>query len=288
MRRRESGFTLIELLMVVLVIGLLVVMLVPAVGAVKRAVRISMTETRIWEIDSAIGLYKDTFGDYPPSGKPYDVVWNYPRGWVPDDPSASAAGSGYGPYDINDSRQWLSTVPGGQFLTYFLFGPMRFGWVPEQHGVSVNWAPPAGLERYLTKKPLRNIGHSNHYYYVTPPYWYFEDAFGLTGRRFAGAILYLRANTRYRVPIVTNGEEGRFNYWNVAAQYYWETRVDYGGDGDGPGHLAKLVRQTSKPFVLISAGADHRFGYMKSIGNNRIGAHHDGGATDDICNFTHD
>ncbi len=300
MRRRKSGFTLIELLMVVLVIGLLVVMLVPAVGAVKRAVRTSMTESRIWEIDSAIGLYKDTFGDYPPSSKPSEVTWNYPKGWVPLDPAASAAGVGYGPFNVNkDYGQGNNTPPGGQYLTYFLFGPTRFGWTTEQHGVPVNWAPPAGLERYLTKKPVALVGSSGtspQPYYVIPAYWYFEDAFGLTRHRFLGTILYMRANTQNRSPMVGGEHDNpRFIYGHIQAQYYWENRGGswgYTGDNQGRKNLARLLKQCPKGFALISAGANHRFGYRtkNSHGNNqgREGADWDDGISDDLCNFTHD
>ena len=301
MRKPKSGFTLIELLMVVLVIGLLVVMLVPAIGAVKRAVRISMTETRIWEIDSAIDLYKDIFGDYPPSGKPAGVTWNYPKGWVPDDPSASAEGHnpGYGPFDVNNSydQAHVATPPGGQYLTYFLFGPTRFGWTTDKHGVSANWTPPAGLERYLTERPLRNIGHSDHYYYVTPAYWFFEDAFGLTGNRFCGAILYLRANIQNRSPMVGGEHEyPRFIYRHIQSEWTTSCRGGgydyYTGDNEPQKNLARLLEQCPKGFALISAGANHQFGYRtkNSHANNqdREGADWDDGASDDITNFVHD
>ena len=254
-----------------------------------------MTETRIWEIDSAICLYEDTFGDYPPSGKPVGVTWNYPAGWVPLDPSASAAGAGYGPFDVNKEYVWHdnSQPPGGQYLTYFLFGPTRFGWTTEQHGVSVNWTPPAGLERYLTKKPLRNIGSSS---YTTPAYWYFEDAFGLTGYRFRGAILYLRANTQNRSPMVSSEHNHpRFIYSHIQSQYYWECRGGswgYTGDNEGSKNLGRLLEHCPKGFALISAGANHCFGYRtkNSHPNNqgREGADWDHGRSDDITNFVHD
>ncbi|NIA21543.1 MAG: prepilin-type N-terminal cleavage/methylation domain-containing protein [Anaerolineaceae bacterium] len=295
MRRAKPGFTLIELMMVVLIIGLLIVMLVPAVSAVKKAVRTQATQNMIWEIDSAIGLYKDTFGDYPPSGKPLGADWSgYPDGWVPDDPSATAAGHnpGYGPFDVNNG----GGAPGGQYLTYFLFGPERLGWTTSEHGVSASWTPPQGLEKYLTKKPLRNIGHSSHYYYITPPYWYFEDAFGLTGYKFRGAILYLRANTQNRSPMVgSERNHARWIYGQIESQYYWSCRGGswgYTGDNEPQKNLARLLKQCPKGFALISAGADQGFGYRakNTHANNKdhVGADWDDGASDDITNFVHD
>jgi len=302
MKRVKPGFTLIELLMVVLVIGLLVVMLVPAIGAATRAVRTSMTESMIWEISSAIDLYKDTFGDYPPSGKPADADWSqYPDGWVPDDPSAAAAGVGYGPFEVKRdyAGQGDRTPPGGQYLTYFLFGPTRFGWTRDDHQVNVEWSPPAGLERYLTDKPLRNIGTSTTYpLYGTPAYWFFEDAFGLTGYKFRGAILYLCANTQNREPMVAREREHpRFVYEHIEAEYNTACRGGswgYTGDNEPQKNLARLLKQCTKGFALISAGADHQFGYRArdTHGNNRDREGADyrkgKGISDDITNFVHD
>ena len=302
MRKRKSGFTLIELMMVVLVIGLLVVMLVPAIGAVRRAVRSQMTASMIWEIDSAIKLYKDTFGDYPPSGKPTDADWSkYPKGWIPPDPSAEAAARGYEPFDVSKdyASAGVAIPPGGQYLTYFLFGPERFGWTPDdaERGVNVAWSPPAGLESYLSDKPLRNIGVSTTYpLYGTPAYWFFEDAFGLTGYKFRGAILYLRANTQNREPVVgLERNHPRFIYEHIEAEYNLGCRGGawgYTGDNQPQKNLERLLKQCLKGFALMSAGADHQFGYRArnthSNNEDREGADWDDGISDDITNFVHD
>ena len=299
MKRAKSGFTLIELMMVVLVISLLVVMLVPVIGAVKKAVRISMTENRIWEIDAAIGLYKDTFGDYPPSGKPAGADWSsYPEGWFErDDAKMHLFGypEGFHPNGSRathpENRFIPSPGPGATYLAYFLFGPMRFGWSPENHdGISVNWTPPNGLERYLSDKAVTNENHNydlngnSVYHCNTQPYLVLEDAFGLTGSRFCGAILYLRADVRNRSPMV-GGNNARWNYSHVSSQYDW---MGGGWYGQGAPHLSRLLAGTNKPFALISAGADGDFGYFNSSEANRRFPDAANGASDDITNFVHD
>jgi len=306
MKRVKPGFTLIEMMMVVLVISLLIVMLVPVIGAVKKAVRISMTEGRIWEIDSAICLYKDTFGDYPPGGRPPlpagDLSWSgYPDGWFPLDPGKQYL-RGYQLFNPNytdpdGNGPMPSQGPGALFLTYFLFGPQHFGWDPGEHGVSVNWTAPDGLNKYMSKKPVTNDGHYGDGVYrcATSPYYVFEDAFGLTGAGFRGAILYLRADVRNRSPMVGNGHNARWAYSQVGSQYYWECRGGndgYTGDNEPQQNLARLLEQCPKSFALLSAGADHFFGYRTqnthSYNQKRPGADWDDGVTDDITNFVHD
>ena len=205
MKRARPGFTLIELMMVVLVIGLLVVMLVPVIGAVKKAVRTQATQSMIWEIDSAIGLYKDAFGDYPPSGKPAGANWSsYDEGWFKRDGGKMhlvGYKEGFRPNGTTSTHSAApGPGPGATFLVYFLFGPSRFGWSPQEHSVSAGWTPPYGLDKYLSKKPVTNDGHvgGGVYHCATQPYFVFEDAFGLTGAKFRGAILYLRANAQNR------------------------------------------------------------------------------------------
>jgi general secretion pathway protein G len=69
--RRErpvrAGFTLVELLVVVVVIGILVALLVPAVmGGIRRA-RDAQTSAEIQTIAQSLQSFKTKYGDFPPS-----------------------------------------------------------------------------------------------------------------------------------------------------------------------------------------------------------------------------
>jgi general secretion pathway protein G len=63
----RAGFTLVELLVVVVVIGILVALLVPAVmGGIRRA-RDAQTSAEIQTIAQSLQSFKTKYGDFPPS-----------------------------------------------------------------------------------------------------------------------------------------------------------------------------------------------------------------------------
>ncbi|MFP6674659.1 MAG: prepilin-type N-terminal cleavage/methylation domain-containing protein, partial [Pirellulaceae bacterium] len=64
--RPHRAFTLVELLTVIVIIGMLVSLLIPAIGAVMRRTKDFRTATDIAKLEQAVELYKDKYGDYPP------------------------------------------------------------------------------------------------------------------------------------------------------------------------------------------------------------------------------
>lgn len=63
MQRR--GFTLIELLVVIAVIGLLIAILLPALGSVLGAVRRTQCAANLRQIGTAVAAYRQSHGSYP-------------------------------------------------------------------------------------------------------------------------------------------------------------------------------------------------------------------------------
>ena len=75
---RRQGFTLLEMLIVVAIIGVLVAILMSAVGGIKAKAIQRRTEVEVQSLAMAIRAYHTELGDWPlPSGNP-DVggVWS--------------------------------------------------------------------------------------------------------------------------------------------------------------------------------------------------------------------
>jgi general secretion pathway protein G len=96
-RRRESGFTLLELLVVIVILGLLIGLVAPAVLRQLGNAKISIAKQSVAQIESVLDLYKLDAGSYPSTQdglqalvtKPDDVdSWAGPylKGNVPKDP----------------------------------------------------------------------------------------------------------------------------------------------------------------------------------------------------------
>lgn len=63
---RRNAFTLVELLVVIVIIGMLVGITLPAVNAVRSRANKAVDAMEISQIDMALLAFKEKFGDYPP------------------------------------------------------------------------------------------------------------------------------------------------------------------------------------------------------------------------------
>jgi prepilin-type N-terminal cleavage/methylation domain-containing protein len=73
-RIRATAFTLIELIVVIAIIGILAGLVLPVVGAVNKKKQISLAQTQLKDIESAIEGYKTKLGFYPPDNTNNFVV----------------------------------------------------------------------------------------------------------------------------------------------------------------------------------------------------------------------
>jgi len=64
-RSRLRGFTLIELLMVIVIIGLLLALLLPALGAVRETARRTQCQQRLRQLASAVQQFESKQTHYP-------------------------------------------------------------------------------------------------------------------------------------------------------------------------------------------------------------------------------
>lgn len=108
-QRRVAAFTLIELIVVVAIIGLLAAMVLPIVGAVNAKKQISVAQTQLKGIETAIEGYKTKLGFYPPNntnnvavnqlyfelmGTTNNGIGKVPDTWVTMDGSAQISTTG--------------------------------------------------------------------------------------------------------------------------------------------------------------------------------------------------
>ncbi len=66
-RNRRRGFTMIELAITVSIIALLVGILLPVLASVRNKARVAEVKKEIGDLSSALELFKDKYGTYPPS-----------------------------------------------------------------------------------------------------------------------------------------------------------------------------------------------------------------------------
>ncbi len=81
---RRAGFTLVELLMVVLIVGILAGLIVPAVNIALKSVRRRAIMLEVTTLADAIEKYRQKYGDYPPDGSSPTVMARHLRKAFPN------------------------------------------------------------------------------------------------------------------------------------------------------------------------------------------------------------
>jgi general secretion pathway protein G len=84
----RTGFTIIELLMVVLIIGVLIALLFPAIGSALRNAREAEVVVEIKAFEKAITDFKSRFGIEPPS---FMVLYEDGADWDPSSPAVGVS-----------------------------------------------------------------------------------------------------------------------------------------------------------------------------------------------------
>ncbi len=150
----RHGFSLIELLIVIVIIGILMALILPAISGARVSARITAVSAEITQLDQAIATFKSRFGIEPPSSLIIPIA---ATGWTAEDRQkvlrvwdqfdfATCGGKGYPPNPADPTNP--VRLNGAECLVFFL-GGLNTGTTeaPSMIGFSKNprtpWDPAA-------------------------------------------------------------------------------------------------------------------------------------------------
>ena len=136
---RRNAFTMIELLIVIVILGILASLILPAVGRVRNTVRIGQVKAEISSLESAIATFKGKYGVDPPSRIVFYETPSAAGGWTHASPSSDAIDSRakirqiWPQFDFimvrningNSSSADVVTLTQGECLVFFLGGILQ-------------------------------------------------------------------------------------------------------------------------------------------------------------------
>ena len=79
LRMRNDGFTLVEVLVVIVIIGILSAIAIPAITNAIATGKTTKMRMEISALEQAIERYRDKYGDYPPDFSNWTVVERHYR-----------------------------------------------------------------------------------------------------------------------------------------------------------------------------------------------------------------
>jgi prepilin-type N-terminal cleavage/methylation domain-containing protein len=266
-RRKKHGFTLVELLTVMAIITMLVGLMVPSLGTMRRAAKEAKQRAQLATISAALTTFRNEQGYYPPSD-----------GWYAAPPPG-------GPLNYGGAQKLAEALLGQDLLGFHPQSSWDYG-----HPVYNEATVGERRGRYLQLSTMNAFRIGNlftDFGILAPQSYVLCDVFGAKKVRMgtstvkAGTpILYYQAHTSGRsitqiynnldnVYLVSRGRitDGRDHPLNVT-----------GGLADNQGFYSHIT----DPRVLVTDGWPHRPDSYLLITAGSDGLY---GNSDDICNF---
>jgi general secretion pathway protein G len=78
--RRRSGFTFLEIMLVVVIIGMLMALVGPAIVGQAKQAQIKTTSAQISDIENALGMYEMRIGSFPTTEQGLEALLKCPDG----------------------------------------------------------------------------------------------------------------------------------------------------------------------------------------------------------------
>ena len=244
-RAPARGFTLIELMMVVAVIGLLVMLIVPAVTKATQMLQTSHTEQMLKDISIGLEAFRADFRCYPPS-KPYDAA-------NPTDPTRGRMSSG------------------AANLALYLRGPVGGGW-----GTTAGGLMPFGGRAGRAFGPYYNVEEAGIAYDTAGTLAGFLDPLRPAGLnaddKVVGRVLYFLAASDGTFAWDDNRDPDEVDATKQAYMGYVSTQ-----------QFAKSAATSgAKRYLLVSPGFDRRYGLLYKTAQGVVVPDADGTATDTL------
>ncbi len=156
---QRHGFSLMEILIVISIIGILMAIILPAIGGVRYRVQVAAVTAEMSQLDQALGTFNNKFGTYPPSS----ITLHYTQAeWDLDPTGMSAIRSIWPDFDfstggrgdplLDPPHPWGiedKELTGDECLVFFLGGMADYptdGDVPTLRGFSKNSKWPLSME----------------------------------------------------------------------------------------------------------------------------------------------
>ncbi|QDU60297.1 Type II secretion system protein G precursor [Planctomycetes bacterium Pan216] len=171
---KRPGFTLVELLVVIVILGLLVAFLLPAIMGAIGAANLTRGHAEINELSLALEKFKDQFGIYPPSrirlkeNQRYDLTdafdahsFKYLRKIWPQiaiEPGTGTSATTFNWFDDGSTTSY--ELEGDECLVFFLGGiaQPQTGGIYATYGFSADPENPSGVPVTSTATSLSRVG----------------------------------------------------------------------------------------------------------------------------------
>lgn len=230
--RSPSGFTLVELLVVIAIIGVLVGLLLPAVQAAREAARRMQCSNNLKQLALAFHNHHDTHRTFPSGGQEASGS-RYLIGWP---------GKLFPFFEQGSLRNRIDSMTAGVDTTYPVgTGPSMtaLDWIMpwRSRGAPHNGGDP------IFENPIGTFTcPSSELGTQSPDAWNTANA---DIRAVYQGALHYRANAGAATAALTQGTQGRHQWFNQSGVMYPESKTTFGSITDGSSNTILLGETSS-------------------------------------------